>query len=85
MIPVLNRTPSSGTSASYTIDNGTIIIKNTSTNSIILNINDITRNDQKFFAEVLKNSPAENFPGVSFKPLNNPPERKALRRKVDDK
>jgi hypothetical protein len=41
----------------------------------------ITRNDQKYLAEALKNSPVENLPYDSYSILNNPPERNILRRK----
>ncbi len=34
--------------------------------------------DQKFFAEALKNSAAENLPDNPLRLLNNPPERKAF-------
>jgi len=35
----------------------------------------IIKNDQKFFAEALKKSPAENFSDNPLRLLNNPPER----------
>lgn len=41
----------------------------------MLIINVIIKNDQKFFAEALKNSVAENFSDNPFRLLNNPPER----------
>ena len=45
---------------------------------IIVIINEITRNDQKFFEPALKNSPEENLPFSFLRLSKRPPVRKAL-------
>jgi hypothetical protein len=81
IVKVLITSPSLGGSAWLANETGRITVKIKIVTTIKLIINEITRNDQKYFADARKNSSGENFPDDLFSLPNNPPIRNVLRRK----
>jgi hypothetical protein len=77
----LKAQPSGDDSDRLAIETGRTIIKIAINKIIMLIISEITKNDQKFFTEALKNSEDEKVPDIPLRLLNNPPERKELTRK----
>lgn len=61
------------------IPNGIMIIIPERKFIINVKINEITRNDQKFFEPALKNSPEENLPLSFLRLSKRPPVRKAFK------
>lgn len=61
-IPVFKTIPSDAGATWFTMPTGKAIIITARNKMIKQSTKEIIRNDQKFFADALKNSPAENLP-----------------------